>query len=108
MAANGFAKKGQRHPEGYWGKWRDVICSHDGCDKQAKVKGMCSSHYGKHRWGKGVRPPSVNPVSRRDAHLRHRYGISLAEYDRTLAQQGGVCAVCGLPPSKDNTPAHWA
>ena len=107
MAANGYAQKGQQHPEGYWGKWKGVTCSVEGCDKPAKCKGMCNSHYNKQRWADGVRPPSVNPASRRDAHLRHRYGISLAEYQRILGEQGGVCAVCKQPPTSENTRAHW-
>ena len=24
MAANGHAQKGQRHPEGHWGKWKGI------------------------------------------------------------------------------------
>ena len=107
MAANGHAKAGTKHPDGHWGKWRDVQCAEDGCGKPAKCKGLCMSHYNKRRWSDGVRPPSVNAKSRREAHLRHRYGISLAKYERLLAEQGGVCAVCKQPPLSANTRAHW-
>jgi recombination endonuclease VII len=107
MAANGHAQKGQHHPPGYWGKWRGVSCAIDGCDKPAKCKGMCMPHYNKQRWADGVRSPSVNPESRREAHLRHRYGLSRADYDRMLAEQDGFCAVCKRPPSRQNTRAHW-
>lgn len=31
---------------------------------------------------------------RRDYKLQNRYGISAAEYDEMLMEQGGVCAIC--------------
>lgn len=90
-----------------WGAWRGVECAEDGCTEPAKCKGWCASHYNKHRWADGVRPPSVNPESRRLARIKHRYGITGEEFAERVAQQGGVCAVCGLPPDQSNTRAHW-
>ncbi len=107
MAKNGFATKGQHHPPGHWGKWKGSICAHEGCGLPARCKGMCMSHYNKDRWAAGVRPPSYNQRSRREARLRRNYGIDLAHYESLLAEQGGVCAVCGNPPTKRNTRAHW-
>ncbi|MFF5083906.1 endonuclease VII domain-containing protein [Actinoplanes sp. NPDC000266] len=33
----------------------------------------------------------------REYHLRHRYGITEADARELLAEQGGVCAICGAP-----------
>lgn len=46
--------------------------------------------------------PAPRPVrtrmSAREYHLRHKYGIGLADYNTLLAEQCGVCAVCGEGP----------
>lgn len=34
----------------------------------------------------------------REAYLQRKYGISAADYDRLLAEQGGGCALCGVKP----------
>lgn len=33
----------------------------------------------------------------REYHLRRRYGVGEKEFQELLAEQGGVCAVCGTP-----------
>src|SRR6516164_9472890 len=107
MAANGIPQDRRRFPKGHWGKYKGVTCSVEGCENAARARGMCNSHYNKHRWATGVRPPSVNPRSRRAAHLRHRYGIELSDYERVFTEQGGVCAICKQPPTNKNSPKHW-
>lgn len=42
-------------------------------------------------------------------HLKNKYGMAVADYDRLLAAQGGGCAVCETPlvrgnPNADNAP----
>lgn len=38
-----------------------------------------------------------NPERMVNNHLRRAFGIDLAEYERLLAAQGGVCAICRNP-----------
>lgn len=38
---------------------------------------------------------------RRDWDLRHRYGITLEQYDAAAQAQGGVCVLCGQPQVRD-------
>ena len=36
----------------------------------------------------------------RAGYLRRKFGISVEQYDEMLAAQGGVCALCGRPPTE--------
>lgn len=40
-------------------------------------------------------------VANRKSHLKRTFGISPEDYDRLLAQQGGVCRICTRPPRQD-------
>jgi len=105
MATDRPAQAGRTHPDGYWGRWRGVSCSADGCDLPVSCKGLCASHYGKQRWADGHNRRSAE--RNRAAHLKHRYGLDAAAHAALLAQQNGLCAVCGEPPTDRNTRAHW-
>jgi len=66
----------------------------------------CRSEYMKNRLRRET------PEQRRRRHsvqrenwFRSEYGISVADYDRMLADQGGACASCGRPPSGNGVDA---
>ena len=39
-----------------------------------------------------------NPSKRRSHHLKHKFNLSLKQYDQILSFQGGNCAICNRPP----------
>jgi len=41
-----------------------------------------------------------NPRTVRSALYRHKYRITIEQYDTLLAAQNGVCAICSRPPGK--------
>lgn len=43
------------------------------------------------------RAPNWSGLDRWDAIIRRVYGITLAEYEQKLKDQGGVCEICGKP-----------
>jgi hypothetical protein len=43
----------------------------------------------------------ANPARTKDFHRKAKYGVPFGTYDRILAEQGSVCAICGAPEPSD-------
>ncbi len=53
------------------------------------------------RWGwRQSLDPGLRARYDRSSNLRRLYGLTLDQDDALVAQQGGVCAICGEPPVK--------
>jgi hypothetical protein len=92
------------------GQWKGVECSTDGCDRPAKCRGFCSTHYNKFLWASGHRSPSARAAKAdplRRAKLRSRYGLSHKGYAELLEQQDHRCAVCRKHETEVAAPKHW-
>lgn len=49
---------------------------------------------------RGVRKRTDTTERRRERLLGQRYGLTVAQRDHMLSEQGGLCAICKLPPAK--------
>jgi hypothetical protein len=49
---------------------------------------------------RGNRRRKEDAASKRAQNFRRRYGLSAEEVAAMLASQGGVCAICGHPPTR--------
>ena len=60
--------------------------------------GVCKPCRNKQRKERGR--PCDTPEKIRQWNLKRWWGMSPCDYDEILKSQGGVCAICGNPPSK--------
>ena len=49
-----------------------------------------------------------NPERERARHLMREYGITLAEYNAMLVQQGSVCAICKQPETQERNGVKYS
>lgn len=77
--------KGHEHKLAYKREWYRL---HPRTEEQKKRASESTA-----RWRKS-HPETAKSVARR-AFLRSTYGLEPSEFDRMLADQGGVCAICG-------------
>lgn len=68
---------------------RSLTCT--GCENKARVA------RGTSQW-LDAKPPEHRRRYARNAKYKARFGITLDDFERMEASQGGVCAVCGNPP----------
>lgn len=71
-------------------------CKIDNCSNVGSIVGLCKKHYDKER-------QTNKPLSQEADHANHikyRYGITIDEYNKKLADQNFVCSICKEPETR--------
>jgi len=71
-----------------------------GCHLRSGLIRSCGCFRRDTTWAKGEKSPNwkggIKPDYRK-RHLLKKYGMTPSDYERIWTEQGGVCAICGLP-----------
>jgi hypothetical protein len=51
--------------------------------------------------------PERSRYSARNRRLKHIYGVDIDWYEKTLEDQGGGCAICGVKQNRTSGRSHW-
>lgn len=87
---------------GSCGRWKSLALFHPVRTRPDRLpgatSGRCRPCHSRASNGARERRKAEDPIAHqrreRDRALRRRYGITLAEYERRLAEQGDRCAIC--------------
>src|SRR3990167_8748410 len=70
-------------------------------DRRHQALGLCSNCYRiEYTKRRRLREPNYERYRGWDYHLKRRYGLTVEDYKRILAAQGGHCALCSMRPSE--------
>jgi hypothetical protein len=73
-------------------------CGYEGPDFYGYLKSVCIPCYRKYQREYDARYKAKRGYGKtREWSLRKLYGLTLADYERMLKEQSGLCAICGCP-----------
>lgn len=72
-----------------------------------KRKPRCKACYNAYMRAKRAANPEAEKEANRRSMFKRRYGITVADYDAILAEQGGVCGICSSATASPRT-KHFA